>query len=78
VASRLEELTRSLDTRMVVSKELIDATRSSTQPLNQQWNEHFNSAGKKTLRGRANETEVWTYNSSVTDNAFPTPEKSDS
>ncbi len=69
VASRLEELTRSLNTQLVVSKELIDATSTPDQ---QSTIRQFKLVGQKTLRGRATKTEVWTFSS------FPKAGKSDS
>ena len=62
VASRLEELTRSLGTQMVVSKDLIEAAAHMPQDQNPFLHEEFDCAGQKVLRGRANETEVWTFN----------------
>jgi len=70
VASRLEEMTRSLDTQMVVSKDLMEAAALTQQDQNSFLQENFACAGQKVLRGRTNKTEVWTFN------GFPKLEKS--
>lgn len=62
VASRLEELTRSLDTQMIVSKDLMEAAALMQKDQNSFLQDNFACAGQKVLRGRTNETEVWTFN----------------
>ena len=62
VASRLEELTRSLDTQLIVSKDLMDAVAVVQKDKNSFLHDNFACAGQKVLRGRTNETEVWTFN----------------
>jgi len=60
VASRLEELTRNLDTQLVVSNELIDAVEPTKRQESGDLRINLKSVGNKLLRGRTRETGIWT------------------
>ncbi len=60
VASRLEELTRNLNTQLVVSDELIDAAEHANRKVTQELSADLDKAGNKLLRGRVHETGIWT------------------
>ncbi len=59
VASRLEALTRSLDTRLIVSNELINAVDNYSDQEQKQFLSSFQSAGRQSIRGRSGEIEIW-------------------
>lgn len=61
VASRLEELTRQLGTRMVVSQQLIKAVNSSSENGACEFASDLKLGGQQVLRGREGKIEIWTH-----------------
>ncbi|MCP4074389.1 MAG: adenylate/guanylate cyclase domain-containing protein [Hyphomicrobiales bacterium] len=59
VAARLEELTRSLGTQVVVSNELVEANKICEAGNDNNLLENFTNAGSKILRGRDSEIGIW-------------------
>jgi adenylate cyclase len=59
VASRLEELTRSLDTQLVISNSVIEAAGGKTKGISGELLSDIQPAGQQVLRGRVHEIEIW-------------------
>jgi adenylate cyclase len=59
VASRLEELTRSLDTQLVISNSVIEAAGGKTKGISGELLSDIQPAGQQVLRGRIHEIEIW-------------------
>lgn len=60
IASRIEHLTRDLDTQLVVSEALVNSIRKSGSVPNL---DRLTFAGYREIRGRASGVKVWTYSS---------------
>ncbi len=59
VAARLEELTRSLGTQVIVSNELVEANKICEVGNDNNLLKNFTNAGSKILRGRDSEIGIW-------------------
>ena len=61
VAARLEQLTRSMDTKVIVSDALIEANRNckAKNDNDNELMEHFAQAGVQMIRGRDSEIKIW-------------------
>ena len=59
VAARLEELTRSLGTKVIVSDELVEANRICEAGNDNHLLDNFSNAGRKILRGRDSDIGIW-------------------
>lgn len=60
VASRIEGLTRRLDTSLLVSSTLVDRARIEAEPKDAALLSQLAPAGSEVVRGRTSETEIWT------------------
>ncbi len=63
VAARLEEMTRSMGTQVIVSDELVAANRRCMAENDNHLLENYIRAGRKQLRGRDNDIGIWKLNS---------------
>jgi adenylate cyclase len=59
-ASRLQRLTRSLETPLVVGDPLVDAVNSGTSGSAAAMARELRDQGEQTLRGRAEAVRIWT------------------
>lgn len=59
VAARLEEMTRVLETKVIVSDDLVEANRKCEAGNDNHLLDNFSKAGSKTLRGRDSEIDIW-------------------
>ncbi|MCZ6509353.1 MAG: adenylate/guanylate cyclase domain-containing protein, partial [Alphaproteobacteria bacterium] len=66
VASRLEELTRTLDCSIIASDALVEQMRSSGDPRADALLAGFTKREPQRLRGREAHTELWSYGSHKT------------
>jgi len=59
VAARLEELTRTMNTKVIVSNDLIEANKSCKVGNDKYLLDSFSRAGNKVLRGRDSKIGIW-------------------
>lgn len=64
VAARLEELTRTMGTQVIVSNELVEANRDCKAENDNHLLDSYTHAGKKMLRGRDSEIDIWKLDAS--------------
>jgi adenylate cyclase len=64
VAARLEEMTRSMDTQVIVSDELVAANKRCGPDNDNHLLDNYSHAGRKQLRGRDSEIGIWKLNAS--------------
>ena len=59
VASRLEALTRELDTQIIISDDVVEAQKQNSPDNGATLMADFRPEGKQTVRGRDNEISIW-------------------
>jgi adenylate cyclase len=64
VAARLEELTRSMGTQVIVSDELVEANKTCAAGNDNYLLENFADVGPQLLRGRDSEIGIWKMHAS--------------
>lgn len=64
IAARLEELTRTMGTQVIVSNDLVEANKICKAGNDNHFLDSYSHAGKKQLRGRDSEIDIWKLNAS--------------